>query len=294
MKARLFINRALDADRDFEESAFWAASALEMLGKSALSRVNPALIANAVDDDGASLLVASGLIDASKRFVTVQAKTVWSRCARAFRPFNGKEAGLIAEGRNEYIHGARVGFDAIPESAWWPRYWAQAEILLSHVERTVGDFVGPSREGAVETYLAANREHRQKRLEAALESARVGLRLFRTDNMSGRRLAEWNLFTLQQWEYSQPTECPACESELGEFGGEEVLDSRTEHYVDDDDFWTSVSVTLTVATAAFQCANCHLVIDDYELLQIVEGVPLEFEAEGDPADYEDYEEYNNE
>jgi hypothetical protein len=150
MKARLFINRALDSDRDFEESAFWAARALEMLGKSALSRVNPALIANAVDDDGNSLLVASGLIDVSKRFVTVQAKTVWSRCARAFRPFNAKEAGLIADSRNEYIHGARVGFDAIPEAAWWPRYWAQAVILLSHVERTGDDLVGPSRETTVE------------------------------------------------------------------------------------------------------------------------------------------------
>lgn len=296
MKARLFINRALDPEREFEESAFWASSALEMLGKSALARVNPSLIANAVDDDGTSLLMASGLLDVSKRFVSVQAKTVWSRCARAFRPFNSKEAGLIAEGRNEYIHGARIGFDAIPETAWWPRYWAQAVILLSHVERTIGEFVGSERENAVEVYLAVNREHQQRRLEAALESARVGLRLYTANTMTGRRLAEWNLFTLSHWKYSQPTECPACASDLGEYGGEEILDTDVSHHGDIDDFWSSITVMHTVGTEGFQCATCHLVIDDYELLQLVDGVPLDFEAEGDPAEIADYEyeEYNNE
>jgi hypothetical protein len=112
--------------------------------------------------------------------------------------------------------------------------------------------------------------------------------------MTGRRLAEWNLFTLQQWTHTQPADCPACESELGEIGGEEVLDSRIEYHGDEEDLWSSTTVTLTVATAAFQCATRHLIIDDYELLQVVDGIPLDFEAEGDPAEYEDYEEYNNE
>lgn len=297
LKARLFINRALDTDREFEESAFWASCALEMLGKAALARVSPALIANAVDDEGTSLLMASGLLDVSKRFITVQAKTVWSRCARAFRPFNAKEATLIADGRNEYIHGARIGFDAIPEIAWWPRYWAQAAILLSHVERTVEEFVGPERQSAVELYLAVNKEHLQRRLEAALESARVGLRLFESGTMSGRRLAEWNLFTLTGWQYSEPCTCLACGSELGEIVGEDILDTDVSHQGDEyEDYWSSVTVTHTVGTAGFQCARCHFVIEDYELLQIADGIALDFQVEGDPADVAelDYEEYNNE
>ena len=76
IKSCLFVNRALDPDREFEEQAFWACCALELLGKSALARVSPLLIANPVDN-GDSLLVASGLIDG--RATSVQAKTVWSR-----------------------------------------------------------------------------------------------------------------------------------------------------------------------------------------------------------------------
>lgn len=293
LKARLFINRALDPDRGFEESAFWAGTALEMLGKASLARVSPALVANAVDDDGTSLLMASGLLDLSKRFVSVQAKTVWSRCARAFRPFNAKEASLIADGRNEYIHGARLGFDAIPESAWWPRYWAQAVILLSHFERTIEDFVGADRSGAVGIYLAANKEHLQRRLEAELESARVALKLHEADAMSGRRLAQWNLFAVAVERFSQPCDCPACDGGLGEVLGSDIIDTVTDMAGDPDDYWGSVSVTHTVASDRFQCGACHLVIEDYEILQLTD-VPLEFEAEGDPSDVAEYEEYNNE
>jgi hypothetical protein len=44
LKAITFINRALDDTDDFEERAFWAACSLELLGKAALTKVNPALI----------------------------------------------------------------------------------------------------------------------------------------------------------------------------------------------------------------------------------------------------------
>ncbi|MCS5716470.1 hypothetical protein NVV95_18130 [Herbiconiux sp. CPCC 205716] len=61
MKARLLINRALDPQRDFEEQAFWACAALELVGKAALAHVSPLLVANP-NDDGKSLLVATGAV----------------------------------------------------------------------------------------------------------------------------------------------------------------------------------------------------------------------------------------
>ena len=73
LKARLFINRAMDDSTEFEEAAFWACCALELLGKSALSRVSPLLIALPTDD-GNSLLIASGAVEDADSFVTVQAK----------------------------------------------------------------------------------------------------------------------------------------------------------------------------------------------------------------------------
>ncbi|GAC59846.1 hypothetical protein GSI01S_06_00010, partial [Gordonia sihwensis NBRC 108236] len=91
IKAKLFINHALDDDepRDFDERALWASLALELLAKAALARVSPLLIA-VPNEDGHNLLVASGLVQGEARFTSVQARTLFSRCAKAFKPFNEK------------------------------------------------------------------------------------------------------------------------------------------------------------------------------------------------------------
>lgn len=95
MKSKAFTNRsfaARDAD-DFEQAALWAAHALELLGKAALAKTSPLLIADP-QDDGRSLLIAAGLSSDVSRFKSVPAKAVFSRCARAFPGFRA-HAGLV-------------------------------------------------------------------------------------------------------------------------------------------------------------------------------------------------------
>lgn len=120
LKAKLFINRALyvNDSRDFDERAFWAAAALELLAKSALCRVSPLLIIPP-DEEGKTVLAALGVIaDDGSDVLTVKASTLWARCERAFRPFSQREANLISKGRNEYVHGAGAGLPNMPEAVW--------------------------------------------------------------------------------------------------------------------------------------------------------------------------------
>lgn len=81
VKAKLFINRAMDDDeaRSFEEQALWASLALELLAKAALARVSPLLIAEP-NEEGSNLLIASGLLEGDARFTSLRAKTLFSRC----------------------------------------------------------------------------------------------------------------------------------------------------------------------------------------------------------------------
>ncbi|MYS85232.1 hypothetical protein [Embleya scabrispora] len=125
MKAKLFLNRAMDDDdsRGFDEHALWAALALELLAKAALARVSPLLIAEP-NEEGSNLLIASGLVKGDAKFTSVRAKTLMARCHRAFKPFDQSEAMKIINGRNEYLHSSGTGFMAIPAHLWWPRYWA--------------------------------------------------------------------------------------------------------------------------------------------------------------------------
>lgn len=121
---------AADADGDFEEAALWAASALELLAKSALAHVTPVLIADPNDEHGRSMLAAAGLTKDFGKFKSIQAFTLFKRCARAFKPFNESEANTIAQMRNAELHSALSPFTAIDQDGFWQQYWSQAVLLV--------------------------------------------------------------------------------------------------------------------------------------------------------------------
>lgn len=161
MKAKTFINRSFDAidASDFPSAATWAALALELLGKAALAHKNPCLIADP-NDDGLSLMIASGLSHDYARAKSIQAKSVFSRCRRAFQPFSSDEADRIAKARNEELHSGMLPFESVPNlDGWWQRYWAQAIILVEARGEDIESFVGSTRADAVEEHLSKSAEH---------------------------------------------------------------------------------------------------------------------------------------
>ena len=294
-KSRLFINRAMDESTEFEEAAFWACCSLELLGKCALAHISPLLIAIPTDD-GMSLMVASGAVEDPDSFISVQAKTVWARCARAFRQFNAAEARELSLGRNAYIHSGAIGFDLLPPEQWWPRFWAQANVLIAHCGQDLDSFVGPARARIADTHLQTNRANLDRRLQSLLENARLRLRLHQNNSMGGRMLREWDQYkSVIYWDHIAYVNCPACEG-AATIGGDEILERNVEDiYSHDPDDWRDAHVTLTIATDGLQCDDCHLELPGPDLIDAA-GVDPTFEAEGGIDDiahlYE--EEYNNE
>ncbi|MFT7711392.1 hypothetical protein ACMT9Y_10570 [Clavibacter tessellarius] len=289
LKSRLFINRALDPNRGFEEQAFWACASLELLGKSALARLSPLLVATPTDD-GKSLLVASGSQDSSDA-TSIQAKAVWARAGRVFKPFSEVEAKKLSVGRNEYIHSATVGFDAIPEHAWWPSFWAQAAVLLEHVDREMLDYVGAESLASIESHLATQKTTLTRKLEARLEQARSLLARHEAGTLTVALSAKWSAFKLPFETYTSAAECPAC---LGSaiLGGSNKNLVNVEDHFDEETGEGEVWVTLEIDTNFLACPRCHLVIDDYALLNEAQ-VDTAFDAVGDIYDV-DYVDYNNE
>lgn len=288
LKAKLFLNHAMDHSeehRDFDERALWASLALELLAKAALARVSPVLIA-APNEEGNSLLVASGLVEGDVRFRSVQANTLFARCSKAFKPFNEKEAQDIASARNEYLHGAAPSFTTIPPEAWWPRYWAQAHILIHACDRVLEDVVGHDRVGLVEDYLAKNKKNIEHRLEMLLERARQQLARHDSGQMRAGEAAEWSRYRpgglSAGLTYSSAHTCPACGG-VGLLEGEDVDDATPHHeQVSEDDYdsW----VDLTIGSAHFSCDICHLVLDSYELVE-ASDLPPTFHATGEIGDF---------
>lgn len=294
LKAKLFLNRGMDEGepRSFDERALWASLALELLAKAALARVSPLLIAEPTED-GTNLLIASGLVEGEARFTSVRAKTVYSRCHRAFKPFSGAEATKITHARNEYLHGSAVGFTTIPPSAWWPRYWNLAVILVNALERDIEELVGADRTSTVEGHLLQNKKNIEHRTEMLIERAKQRLAQFRAGTLPARVAAEWapgrNMSA--GFRYSESETCPAC-GELGTVEGEEAEDVEVRYErVGDEDFDVIVDVTAT--SEYFSCSSCGLVLDNYQLLEQA-GLDSTFLAEGSSDDIPDYEgDYGN-
>lgn len=294
LKAKLFINRAMDEDesRSFDEQAMWAALTLELLAKAALARVSPLLVAEPTEE-GVNMLIACGLIKGDARFTTVRATTVFKRCHRAFKPFSLIEATRIAEARNEYLHGSGVGFLVGAAQAWWPKFWAQAAILVSALDRDIDEFVGADRAKIVTKHLERNKEYVKERTQTLLERARQRLDQYRAGTLSAKVAAEWRrgFDRTAGLEYQADETCPACGS-VGILEGDEVSDTRVEPQ-GYGDFDVEPSVTLTVYAEYFSCPTCHLVLDRYEFMAEA-GLSDQFETEGDLSDlHPEGEEYGN-
>ena len=273
-KAKIHINRSYDAlERDdFEAGALWASSALELLGKSALAKVNPLLVADP-QDEGRSLMIAAGLSSDLARFKSVPAKAIFSRCARAFPPFSEQEATRIAAQRNEELHSAVSPFTGLDEEVWWERYWAQAVILIHGQDMTVAEFVGDQRESGVEDYLARNAANVARRLEAMVERARRRWSLAASSQDVAREIASLVSRFVAEGDFSTATECPAC-SEGAHISGDYV--SQSDVIIDHEA--GAATEVLTVFAEFFQCEHCGLRLTGPDYL-VAAGLPSAFEVE---------------
>jgi hypothetical protein len=280
MKAKVFINRAMDPDPtwSFDEQALWASAALELLGKAALARVSPLLIAEPTEE-GVNVLIATGLVEGTASFTTVSASTVFKRCQRAFRPFSFNDAQKLAAARNEYLHGSGIGFMALPSKAWWPRYWALAAILITAQDRDIEAFVGGDRVEIVEAHLKQNTRNLEDRVESLIARAKQRLAQYQAGTLPAKIQKEWQShpdLTIGL-RYSTGETCPAC-------GGEGILEGEDDsgkewesdfYGTDYDDGYAWVKITVPVEY--FSCSTCHLTLDSYELIEKA-GLPETFEV----------------
>ncbi|MDP3953195.1 hypothetical protein [Microbacterium sp.] len=292
-KAKMFLNRAMDSEdvRPFDEQALWASLALELLAKAALARVSPLLVAEPTED-GKNLLIASGLVDGEGRFTSVRAKTLFSRCQKAFRPFNETEAAKITTARNEYLHGSAAGFTNIPESAWWPRYWAQAAILVHALDREMHELVGLERNSVVTTHLEQNTQNLENSVQMLIERSKQRLAQHRAGTLPAKVAREWRpgLDNSAGFLHRESARCPACGVE-GLLEGDEVLETDVHGGHAGPGYDTPIE--LTIGAEYFGCSMCGLALDSYELLEAAD-LETSFTVEGDPDDLDYYEgDYGN-
>jgi hypothetical protein len=221
-------------------------------------------------------------------FKSIQAKTVFSRCQRAFPPFDAAEANRVGN-RNTELHSASPGFTELPMNVWWQRFWRQAVLLAAGQDRSIEGLVGEDHVAVVEGHLAADRAWVAMRFQAAVARAQQRLELAIAGTAPRALLAAIQAVEAARtsYQYSTFVSCPACESARAALFGDYVTASEIEtEYV--NDLPVGQIELLSVAPEALSCGTCGQLLEGPELVGAAgfqDDFSIEQEYEPDYGDY---------
>ena len=282
-KSQVYISRGLRAKNDnvLDEYQLWSSLSLELLAKSSLSTIHPALIADPLHYQ--SLFAACGKT-LSPNIKTITAKTLFERLGHISNKFDQRLKDFcikLSIRRNSELHSGESPFMGMNPDAWEREFWYAVQVILGLQEKDLDAWLGvegssvPKQllldaENALnmavkerinktnEDFLRANK-NKTKRDEIIEESRNVQI-----PNFSNYFKNDIDKFELYQ--------CPAC-SAMGILGGA-LADSELTDDEHSDPFWAYVRNIYSAEE--FYCHICTLhLVGEREINAA--NIPNEFE-----------------
>lgn len=131
-KSKLYMGRALSANRESAMFPFWSSLALEFIGRATLAKIHPVLIAD--PREGSNILHAFGFRPSKASPKTIGAKTIFLRLQKIVPEFTTKEESFchsMVEKRNEELHTGTPAFENYNTSNWLPHYYASVTFCFN-------------------------------------------------------------------------------------------------------------------------------------------------------------------
>lgn len=255
-KTKLYMDRALDEERDGPLFPFWATLALELLARATLAKIHPALLA-----EPDCLLFAFGY-DLGVKPKSVMAKTIFLRCEKVVPGFGGEELKkcmTMVDRRNEELHTGALAFEAIPTQLWLTEYYRISKLLLSFQQRPLADFLGEQEAAAAEKMILAAEQEVLKNVKATI--SRIHAAFEALDPLERENRGQLALAAIQRCSNLSKKihKCPACGNN-GLITGEQVRAS--EPRLRDGLLYTDLAFLPT----SFSCDSCGLQFEGHALL----------------------------
>lgn len=164
-KAQRFAGEMLQYPKDDWRFALWSTLALELLGRAALAKVNPALLAEAKDWN--NLYYSLGFNPTANKFVpkSIDVTTVFSRLREILPTFTTELEGfsvLHMTRRNEELHAGSTPFDSLKTTAWLPIYYQTCTVLVESLGETLDLLLGKEEAGFAAIIISAYRDESAK------------------------------------------------------------------------------------------------------------------------------------
>ncbi len=265
-KSKIYMARGLRAKNEdvLDEYQLWASLALELLAKSSLSTIHPALVADPTHYQ--SLFSACGH-PLSPDVKTITAKTLFERLSHVSKEFDKRIQKFCEQQalrRNSEIHSGESPFSGMSPDAWEAKFWHAAYTLLAIQNKELEQWLGADEAQAPRQLLKDAREAISMMVQTRIDHA---LEDFKSTHKSEKKREEiieaskkarpWGHY--DKFDYSvdgyELHECPACGG-MGVIGGTQY-DEEISNDQDPNDPFTEY-VDITYATEEFACLVCEL------------------------------------
>ena len=270
-KSQVYIRRGLRAqnDNDTQEYQLWASLALELLGKAALAKVHPSLIADPTHYQ--SLFAACGR-QLTPDIKTITAKTLFERLRHVDKAFDSRHQSFceqMALRRNAELHSGESPFSGMSPEAWEREFWGAMEIVLAMQDETLDSWLGAEDSKAPAKIIKQAKEALQWVVQHRISRCKEDFEKKYQDPKLRQKIIEESkklLWEKKNWDAVDRERCPACHSS-GFLGGtewhEHVIDTAAPTYVYDDyGDWCGDPPMETVekifSVEAFECLTCGL------------------------------------
>ncbi len=258
-KAQVFAESMAENDDTDWKLGLWSTFTLEMLIRSAIAAVSPALLAD--KEDWANLLFALGTQPKRAKFVAKSAviTELLSRAEELVPDFTREHASFCTSHfarRNSELHTGTFAFESAGSSAWLPVFYGVCEILLKSIGESLETLFGAETAKRAREDIEALRDDTAKSVKGAINAHKT---VWEEKTDEDRATATSQAATASLRHYGHRVTCPSCSSTAlvqGKAAGEP---KRT---VDED----GITERQVMKPEGFSCVACGLKISGFSRL----------------------------
>lgn len=282
-KSKSFCDYAFESEPGSALFPLLASFALELLGKSALAKIHPVLIADP-RGEGSNVLYAFGVPTKSPH--TIVAKSVFTRLTQlvpAFTPEDEDACMLLAERRNRELHTGVFAYAGYKSGEWLDDFYRVAKVLCDFLGRDVSELLGSTHGAEAEEVAKQSREKAEARVCRAIAEAKARFSALRAAEVQERSrgvsgLSSWHQEMGQTY---RVVDCPAC-TQPSLLAVRVVAERPAE--IDGD----TIYQTEVLSPRAFRCPVCDLELQGTAELKVVKlADQLTRTYESTPVEYFD-------
>ncbi len=272
-KAKLFMGKAFEEDKDSPYFGIFSAMGLELLARAAVASVHPALLAEP-DASQKNIMYALGLNDAASSPKSIATNRVLALCGDLFPSFNSdleKMAKSMTERRNEELHSGGAAFQDYNQDHWIGGFYKACKVLVEAMGKSMDSLFGRARAEEAEALIAEGETAVKK---SVMDMIRARKKTYEEDLMNDKErvakiieASDRNVTLLSHQGY-HVVDCPCCGNKACIHGRES---SNSHEQIQEDE----VIVKKDVIPDSFYCHVCGLRLTSYAELQAAE-LPLHY------------------